>query len=217
MSTSGKKESTEMQMPVPMLSKGQELLDYMRPFRIGSGRLPQSGELKSLRSLVSDLERRNPTPMLGSAFERVAGTWECVFTTSRFVLGLDNLPFLRMSAVYQQVVVHPGQKTGHYFNIAELSRGNAVRCVCGEYASIRPSEAHRTRLEVQYEWFYFGWRIRPYEGHRMVAEQLEAGRLPNYVRLPFHACGWQSTLYLDDDLRIVEGSKCGLFVLVKCR
>jgi hypothetical protein len=204
-------------MPVPMLSKGQELLDYLRPFRIGSGRLPQSEEVMALRSLVSDLQKRNPTPVLGSAFERVAGTWECVFTTSRFVLGLDNLPFLRMSAVYQQVVVHPSRKTGHYFNIAELSRGNAVRCVCGEYASIRPSESHFTRLEVQYEWFYFGWRIRRYEGHRMVAEQLKPGKPRNSVRLLFRVWGWQSTLYLDDDLRIVEGSKGGLFVLVKCR
>jgi PAP_fibrillin len=204
-------------MAVALLSKGQELLNYLRPFRIGSGRLPQAGELKAIECLIRDLEKRNPTPEIKTAFERVAGTWECVFTNSRFVLGLDNLPFLHTSAVYQQVIVHPGKKAGHYFNIAELSCGNTVKCVCGEYAGIRPSEFHPTRLDVQYEWFYFGWRFRlPYEGHGMLADELEASRLPKHLRLPFHACGWQATSYLDDELRIVQGSQGGLFVLVKC-
>jgi hypothetical protein len=204
-------------MLVPVVAEGQELLDYVRPFRIGSGRLPGDRELKTIESLVGGLEKRNPTPVLETAFERVAGTWECVFTTSRFVLGLDNFPFLRTSAVYQQVIVHPGKKTGHYFNIAELSRGNAVKCVCGERAGIRPSQSHPTRMDVGYEWFYFGWRLRsPYEGHGMVGDELEIGRLPRHVRLPFHACGWQASLYLDDEIRIVQGSKAGLFVLVKC-
>jgi PAP_fibrillin len=204
-------------MPVAVLSKGQELLKHLRPFRIGTGRLPQAGELKAIESLIGDLEKRNPTPEIKNAFERVAGTWQCVFTNSRFVLGLDNFPFLRTSAVYQQVIVHPGKKAGHYFNIAELSLGNTVKCVCGEYAGIRPSKLQPTRLDVQYEWFYFGWRFRsPYEGHGIVADELEAGCLPKHLRLPFRASGWQSMLYLDDALRIVQGSQGGLFVLVKC-
>jgi PAP_fibrillin len=205
-------------MPMAVLSKEQELLNYLQPFRIGSGRLPRDGELQAIQSLIGDLEKRNPTSELKAAFERLVGTWQCVFTTSPFVLGLDKFPFLRTSAVYQQVIVTPGEKTGHYFNIAELTRGNTVKCVCGEYAGIRPSESHPTRLDVQYEWFYFGWRFwLPYEGHEMVADELEIKRLPNHIRLPFHARGWQATLYLDDELRIVQGSKGGLFVLVKCR
>jgi hypothetical protein len=204
------------EMPMPGLAEGQELLDYVQPFRIGSGRLPVDGELKAIESLAQELEKRNPTPVLEAAFERVAGMWECIFTTSRFVLGLDKFPFLRTSAVYQRVIVHPDGKTGHYFNIAELSHGNAVKCVCGEYAGIRPSEFHFTRMDVGYEWFYFGWRPQSaYEGYERVADELETGGLPTHVRLPFSACGWQTILYLDDDLRIIEGSKGGLFVLVK--
>jgi hypothetical protein len=205
------------EMHVPVRTEVQELLDYVGPFRIGSGQMPGKEELKSIESLVACLEKRNPTPVLETAFERVAGTWECVFTTSRFVLGLDSFPFLRTSAVYQQVIVHPGQKTGRYFNIAELSRGNRVKCVCGEHAGIRPSQSHPTRMDVGYEWFYFGWRFRsPYEGHRMAGNELECGLLPKHLRLPFHACGWQEILYLDDEIRVVRGSKGGLFVLVKC-
>jgi hypothetical protein len=204
-------------MPASLLSAGQDLLHYLRPFRLGSGRLPTDGELKSIEVLVGDLQKRNPTPVLGAAFERVAGMWECVFTSSRFVLGLDHLPLVRVSAVYQNVTVHPDGKMGHYFNIAELSRGAAVRYVCGEYAKIRPSDSHPARMDVQYEWFYVGWRVSsPYEGHRAAADELEEGRLSRAFRLPFRACGWQSTVYLDDRLRVVNGSKGGLFVLVKC-
>lgn len=202
---------------VAVLAQAQELLDYVRPFRIGSGRLPQHRELKTIESLLGSLEKQNPTALLETAFERVAGTWQCVFTTSSFVLGLDSFPLLRTSAVYQHVVVHPGRKTGHYFNIAELSRGNSVKCVCGEHAGIRPSPSDPTRIDVGYEWFYFGWRLRsPYEGHAMLGDELETGRFPKHVRLPFHACGWQAIVYLDDEIRVVEGSKGGLFVLVKC-
>jgi hypothetical protein len=205
-------------MAAPLLSKREELLDYVRPFRLGSGRLPKDRELKIIESLVDDLERQNPTPLLRTAFERLAGMWECVFTSSRFVLGLNNLPLVRASAVYQQVTVHPDGNTGHYFNIAELSRGSTVKCVCGEYATIRPSESHAARLDVRYEWFYFGWRLlSPYEGHGIVADELERGQLSSRFRLPFHRRGWQSTVYLDDHLRVVKGSEGGLFVLAKRR
>ena len=201
---------------MPVLSRAQELLQYAQPFRIGSGRLPGASELKVIDSLIGNLEERNPTPVLKNAFERLTGMWECVFTSSRFVLDLDYIPFVSTSAVYQQVIVHRDAKTGHYFNIAELSHGDSVKCVCGECASIRPSESHAVRLNVQYEWFYFGWRLMSaYEGHQRVADELGADGLAKSFRLPFRGCGWQSTVYLDDHLRIVRGNKGGIFVLVK--
>jgi hypothetical protein len=193
-----------------------ELLECVLPFRLGLGRLPSAPELARIELLASELERENPTPNLEGAFDRLAGMWECIFTTSRFVLGLDRIPFVRTSAAYQRVIVDPGCRTGHYFNIAELSRAGAVRCVCGEYASVRPSEVNAVRLDVQYEWFYFVLRgPTAYEGHVAFADGLEAGRHRGGVRLPFRGCGWQSTLYLSDDLRIVRGNEGGMFVMIK--
>src|SRR5215472_13319348 len=117
-------------------SKTGELLECVRSFRLGSGRLPSGAELRKIESLAWELENENPTPKLKDAFDRLAGMWECIFTTSRFVLGLDRIPFVRVSAAYQRVIVDADGRTGHYFNIAELSRGGGVKCVCGEYASI---------------------------------------------------------------------------------
>lgn len=197
-------------------SKTEELLEYVRPFRLGSGRLPTARELRTIECLASDLEKENPTPKLKDSFGRVAGMWECVFTSSQFVLGLDRIPFVRLSAAYQRVIVDAAGETGHYFNIAELSRGSAVECLCGEYASIRPSALDDARMDVQYEWFYFTWRVwRAYAGHIEFADELETGRERGDLRLPFHGRGWQSTVYLSDRLRIVRGNQGGIFVMAR--
>jgi hypothetical protein len=199
---------------MPVSSRKNELLSYLKPFQLGSGRHPDLGEMKRLESLIRDLAGENPTPNLESAFSRIAGMWKCIFTDSRFVLGLDRLLVVRLSGVYQSVTIHRDGKTGHYFNIAEMSRGGTVTGACGEYASIQPSGAEPGRVDVQYEWFYFAVRILSrYEGHTSLADRLESGRVPRRIRLPFHKVGWQSIMYLDNDLRIVRGSEGGLFVL----
>ena len=197
-------------------SKTEELLACVRPFRLGSGRLPSTTELGRIELLAGEIAKENPTPKLERAFDRLAGMWECIFTSSRFVVGLDRIPFVRTSAVYQQVVIETGGTNGHYFNIAELSRGGAVKCVCGEYATVRPSEFDDVRLDVQYQSFYFELRVSSaYEGHVAFADGLETGRNGGHLRLPFHQRGWQSILYLSDRLRVVRGNQGGIFVMVK--
>jgi hypothetical protein len=202
-------------MSLPMSSGKSELLAYIQPFCVGTRHQPGIQEMKRVEALVDALQKENPTPDLRIGFSRVQGTWRCVFTTSRYVLGLDRLHLVRLSAVYQSVFVYPDGITGHYFNIAELSRGARVRAACGEYANVQLSDAVPGRLEVQYQWFYFAIRAwSRYEGHRTLSDHLETGAVRTCVRLPFHKVGWQSILYLDDDLRIVRGSEGGLFVLV---
>jgi hypothetical protein len=172
--------------------------------------------MKRLEALVSALEEENPTPDLRVGFDRVQGTWRCIFTNSRFVLDLDRLLLVRLSAVYQKVFVHHDTTKGHYFNIAELSRGDRVRSACGEYASIQPSDTVPNRIEVHYQWFYLAIRVwSEYEGQPNLSNRLESGTVRKCIRVPFRKAGWQSTLYLDDDMRIVRGSEGGLFILVK--
>jgi hypothetical protein len=200
---------------MPVLSAKSELLSWLEPFHVGLGRQPDTAAMKHLEALISDLSAGNPAPDGEAAFSRIGGMWKCIFTSSRFVLGLDRLRVAHLSAVYQSVIVHPGGETGHYFNIAEMSRGGTVRGACGEYASIRFSKTEPGRLDVQYQWFYFATRVLSrYEGHRSLAGRLESGRRAGALHLPFHKAGWQSIMYLDDGLRIVRGSEGGLFVLV---
>src|SRR3984893_2201464 len=125
---------------MPALSAKSELLAWLEPFHVGLGRQPGPSEMKRLEALVSDLSATNLTPCREAALNRIAGMWKCIFTSSRFVLGLNQLRVAKLSAVYQSVIVHPDGETGHYFNIAEMSRGGKVRGACGEYASIRFSK-----------------------------------------------------------------------------
>jgi hypothetical protein len=194
----------------------QELLAFVSTFRLGSGRNPHEDDMRTLNVLLENLAIENPTPLLSDAFQKVAGFWKCVFTTSRFVLDLDKLPGVRLSGVYQCVAADPQLCSGHYYNVAELSRGAKVRVVCGEFAAIRPSQVDPVRMDVDYEWFYFAMRIiSAYEGPRKIAVDLENDCLCRRMRFPFHRCGWQSILYLDDELRVVRGNEGGIFVLVR--
>ncbi len=108
---------------MPDSFRRRELLTWLEPFHVGSGRQPAAEEMNQVRTLIRALATENPIPNVAAAFSCIAGMWKCIFTTSRFVLGLDHLRIARLSAVYQNVVVHPGGQTGHYFNIAEMSRG----------------------------------------------------------------------------------------------
>lgn len=194
----------------------KELLDSVKPYAFGSARCPTPPELKEVEKLTRALGRENPHPALKESFGYLAGLWKCLFTSSRYVLDLNKIPLVNLSAVYQRVYINQAQNQGHYINIAELSRGPVVKLACGEYAAIKPSDAESNRVEVQYNYFYFAIRLlSAYEGCESLVSRLENKQLRNSVQLPFHKFGWQLTVYLDDDLRIVYGNNGGIFVLVK--
>lgn len=194
----------------------KELLDSVKPYAFGSGRYPTPAELMDLERLIRELEWENPQPDLKESFGYLEGMWQCLFTSSRYVLDLNKIPVVNLSAVYQRVYLNHAKSEGHYINIAELSRGPVVKMACGEYAAIKPPASASTQVEVQYNYFYFAIRLlSAYEGRASLVAELENNHLPNSVRLRFHKSGWQSTIYLDDDLRIVYGNNGGLFVLVK--
>jgi hypothetical protein len=196
-------------------SPKQAVLEFVDSFRLGSGRSPHESDMRALDDLIERLTTESPAPALGKVFQQIAGFWECVFTSSRFVLDLDKLPGLTLSGVYQSVAIDD-ELSGHYFNIAELTRGGKVKSVCGEVADIRPSPVGPGRIDVEYQWFYFAMRIiSEYEGPRAIAAALESNRLRRRMRIPFHRSGWQSILYLDNELRVVRGNQGGLFVLVR--
>jgi hypothetical protein len=194
----------------------KELLDSVKPYTFGSERFPTPPELKEIERLIRLLERENPHPVLKESFGYLEGLWKCLFTSSRYVLNLNKVPLVNLSAVYQQVFINQARNAGHYLNIAELSRGPVVKMACGEYAAIKPSGSEANRIEVQYNYFYFAIRLLfAYEGCGSLVSGLENNRLRHSIRLPFHKFGWQLTVYLDDDLRIVYGNNGGIFVLIK--
>jgi hypothetical protein len=171
----------------------KELLDFIEPFEFGSGRAPTSQEMTRVDALVRALQPANPNPVLAQSFAMLEGMWRCRFTSSPYVSGLDRVPMLELSGVYQSVHLGLEPGSGHYFNIGELSRRGSVKLVCGERARINVSGAVKNQL----------------------AGRLESDRSASSVRLPFRKPGWQSILYLDPQLRVVCGNEGGLFVLTR--
>jgi hypothetical protein len=201
-----------------MASRRSELLAYIEPYHVGTGRQPDSSGFDTLRALIRSLAEHNPNPEISAAFPQLAGLWRCLFSSSRFVLGLNKLRVAELSSVYQYVVIDPSGKTGYYFNIGEMSRSRNVCGACGEYAAMQPSDTEADRLQVQYQWFYAAFRVwSEYEGAKLLAARLGAGSVPNGIRVPFHKAGWQQNVYLDDEMRVVLGSEGGIFVLVRVR
>ncbi len=199
-----------------MATATQELLDFVRPFGFGGQRVAHAYQQRHIEHLVHQHARHNPNPCLRQSFSLLQGTWKCLFTDSRYVLGLDKMPGLKLSAVYQRISVDADRGEGHYFNVAELSRSGTVKLACGEYAHIRPSPFSAQRLDVRYEYFYFApRRIARYEGRDELAAALKADRLSRSWRVSFRRAGWQATLYLDARLRIVRGNEGGIFILEK--
>jgi hypothetical protein len=177
-----------------VVSAKSELLECIEPFSIRTGRRPGAAELERIERLIRELENESATP---ANLARIAGTWDCLFTTSRFVLGLNKLPLLALSAVHQIIEINQDGLAGYYLNIAELSRVNEVRLTCGEYAAITLSPSDPQMLDVHYQWFYVAMRALP----------------SRQIRVPFHKSGWQRHIYMDNELRIVRGNEGGLFIL----
>ncbi len=194
----------------------RDLLDFISPFQIGSGRIPTPTELSQIERLVSNLELSHPKLTLSQSFPLLEGMWHCLFTSSPYVLGLDKIPLVKLSGVYQRVYLGSTPDVGHYFNIGELSHGSSVKLVCGEFAHIEASATAHNRIDLRYDYFYFAPRItQSYEGHFLLADSLQANRLARSMQFPFKKPGWQSIIYLDSHLRVVQGNEGGLFVLTK--
>jgi hypothetical protein len=128
-----------------------------------------------------------------------------------FVLGLDRLRVVRLSAAYQDVFIHADGASGHYFNVAEMSAGawSAPHTVNMQVFS------YRTLCLVDWtcsavgsiSWFERG-------GHTKATRSYPTVLKLAAFRLSFHKEGWQSILYPDDDLRIVRANEGGLFILM---
>lgn len=198
-----------------MQSMKQQLLDFVTPFSFGSERTLTHYDRNMLDELVRALVQQAPELDLTESFSLLEGTWTCVYTNSRYVLGLNKMPFVNLSGVYQKVYIEH-DNAGHYFNIGELSHSSSVRLACGEYAYIHASPTEPGRIDVQYRYFYFAMRLlSTYEGHENLASGLEVNRLRRSFRLPFNKSGWQTVVYLDNDMRIVYGNEGGVFILTK--
>jgi len=177
------------------------------------GLLATDSQKQAILAAIAQLEDRNPTPRPIEALDLLDGDWRLIYTTSRGILSIDQVPFLKLGQVYQSIRA-PEAKL---YNIAELIGLPFVETIVSIGARFKP--VSERRVDVKFERSVIGLqRLIGYETPDRFIEQLESGQ--KLAAIDFSVenrdqQGWLDITYLDEDLRIGRGNEGSVFVLTK--
>jgi PAP_fibrillin len=176
------------------------------------GLLATETDNQAVLAAVAQLEERNPTPQPLSAPE-LGGLWRLLYTTSRDLLRIDQLPLLKLGQIYQYIQVN----TATIYNIAEVYGLPYLEGTISVAAKFEP--VSERRVNVRFERSIIGLqRLIDYRSAQHFIQQLEAGK--KFAAIDFEITareqkGWLEVTYLDADLRIGRGNEGSVFVLTK--
>ncbi|HEY9300141.1 MAG TPA: PAP/fibrillin family protein [Phormidium sp.] len=167
----------------------------------------------AILSAVARLEDLNPTPRPVEATDLLDGNWRLLYTTSRGLLTIDQLPLLKLGQIYQCIRA----KDAKVYNIAEVYGLPYLEGFVSVAARFEP--VSERRVLVKFERSISGLqRLINYQSPSEFIRQIESGQ--RFPALDFgidssNQQGWLDTTYLDEDLRIGRGNEGSVFVLTK--
>lgn len=177
------------------------------------GLLATESDKIAILAAVARLEERNPTPRPVEASDKLEGNWRLLYTTSRGLLGIDQVPILKLGQIYQCVRT----STAKIYNIAEVLGLPYLEGIVSVVARFEP--VNERRVNVKFERSITGLqRLISYQSSTDFIQQIESGK--TFPALDFSIenrdqQGWLDITYLDDDLRIGRGNEGSVFVLTK--
>ncbi|MGE5660077.1 MAG: PAP/fibrillin family protein [Actinomycetota bacterium] len=177
------------------------------------GLLATESEKQAILAAIAQLEDYNPIPRPLEAVELLDGDWRLLYTTSRGLLGFEQLPLVKLGQIYQCIRVQAGK----IYNIAELYSLPFLEGIVSVVARFEP--VSERRVQVKFERVIVGsQRLIEYQSPGSYIQEIEAGK--KFFALDFgldgrEQQGWLDTTYLDSDLRIGRGSEGSVFVLTK--
>ncbi|OKH40214.1 fibrillin [[Phormidium ambiguum] IAM M-71] len=177
------------------------------------GLLAKENDKLAIVALVAQLEDRNPTPRPTEATDLLEGNWRLLYTTSRELLGIDNLPLFKLGQIYQCVRT---QDTKIY-NIAEVSGLPFLESIISVAATFIP--VSERRVNVRFDRAISGLqRVLNYQNPDRFIQQIESGK--KFLGIDFNITnreqkGWLDITYLDEDMRIGRGNEGSIFILSK--
>ena len=195
-----------------MLVKG-DLLREIAGKNIGNSATPM--EKQAIASLVTRLEECNPNPKPLEAPHLLDGNWRLLYTTSRELLGLNNIPLANLGNIYQCVRV----KDAKIYNIAELSGLPSLAAIFSVSARFEPQ--NERRVDVKFNRIVSGFQsLLGYRSPSQFIERIESGKNFRFQAIDFsipdgNQQGWLDITYLDEDLRVGRGNQGSIFVLDK--
>lgn len=177
------------------------------------GLLATAADKQAILALVAQLEDRNPTPRPTEAGDLLEGDWRLLYTTSRELLGLDQVPLFKLGQIYQCIRV----KDTKVYNIAEIYGLPYLEGIVSVAAEFEP--VSERRVQVKFKRSISGLqRLIGYESPDNFIQQIESGK--KFTALDFKIesrdqKGWLDITYLDEDLRLGRGNEGSVFVLTK--
>ncbi len=177
------------------------------------GLLANAAQKQAILAAIAQLEDRNPTPQPVAATDLLAGDWRLIYTTSRGILGLDQVPLLKLGQVYQCIRMTDAT----LYNIAEVYGLPWLEGIVSVAARFTP--VNDRRVTVTFERSILGLqRVMSYQSPQDLIQQVIAGeklRAIDFAITNRDQRGWLDITYLDKDLRIGRGNEGSVFVLVK--
>lgn len=164
-----------------------------------------------IRSLVAQLEERNPNPKPFEVPQLLDGNWRLLYTTSKELLGLDNIPFFKLGSIYQCIRVRDAK----IYNIAEISGVPLLEGIVSVAARFEP--VGDRRVNVRFERAISGLqRLLAYKSPNSLIDQIEAGK--KFAAIDFKITareqrGWLDITYLDETFRLGRGNEGSIFIL----
>ncbi|MBE9039272.1 PAP/fibrillin family protein [Oscillatoriales cyanobacterium LEGE 11467] len=172
-------------------------------------------EKQAIASLVARLEGYNPNPNPLEVPHLLDGNWRLLYTTSRELLGLNNIPLAKLGNIYQCVRI----KNAKIYNIAELSGLPYLAAILSVCARFEPQNSQR--VNVKFERAISGFQnILGYQSPEQFIDRIESGKNYRFGAIDFlipdgNQQGWLDITYLDDNLRIGRGNEGSIFILDK--
>jgi PAP_fibrillin len=182
-------------------------------------------EKQAILAAIAQLESYNPNPNPFNATALLDGNWRLLYTTSRELLGINNLPLFKLGEVYQCIRI----KDNKIYNIAEVSGLPFLEGIISVAAGFEPTSERR--VSVKFERAITGLqRLIGYQSPNQFIQQIEAGK--KFAAIDFqlksrqnvqsdgieaNRRGWLDITYLDETLRIGRGNEGSVFVLDLCR
>ena len=177
------------------------------------GLLATEPQRQAILSAIAQLEDRNPTPRPIEALDLLEGDWRLIYTTSRGILGIEQVPFLKLGQVYQSIRALEAK----IYNIAEVYGVPFLEGIVSVAARFKP--VSERRVDVKFERSILGLqRLISYQSPDHFIHQIESGQ--KFAAIDFSLDnrdqqGWLDTTYLDENLRIGRGNEGSVFVLTK--
>jgi len=183
------------------------------------GLLVSETEKVDILTAVEKLEDHNPNQNPLDYPQLLNGDWRLLYTTSKSILGLDNIPLVHLGEIYQCIRTE-GTKIYNMAEIIGLPFLEGLVSVSADFETVSSK-----RVNVQFRRSIIGLqKLLGYFSPKDLIKKIEMGKYFPPFDFNFNTFNlsnnqtqaWLEITYLDANLRISRGNQGNIFILERC-